>query len=55
MLSGLSFKGHGDFPAPCWVSAARVIEAVDLLEDCGLGLPTGFQSVSPDQFGLDRF
>jgi hypothetical protein len=34
--------------------AARVIEAVDVLEDGGFGLASGLPRAAPDQFGLDR-
>ncbi len=30
------------------------IEVVDVLEEGGFGLTTGFPRVSPDQFGLNR-
>lgn len=33
--------------------AAPVIEAVDLLEDGGFGLATGFPRPAPEQLGLD--
>ena len=33
----------------------RVIEAVDVLEDGGLGLAAIFPRSAPDQFGLDGF
>ena len=33
--------------------AARVIEAVDVLEDASFGLATGFPIPAPDQLGLD--
>lgn len=32
---------------------ARIIEAVDVLKDCGLGLSTSFPRAPPDQLGLD--
>ena len=35
------------------MSAARVMEAVDVLEDGGFGLATGFPNPASDQFGLD--
>ena len=34
---------------------ARVIEAVDVLEDGRLSLSAGFPIASPDQLGLDGF
>ena len=37
------------------MSAVRIIEAVDVLEDGGFGLATGFPIVPPDQLGLDCF
>ena len=37
------------------MTAAWVIEAVDVLEDGRFGLPTGFPGSPPDQLGLDRF
>jgi hypothetical protein len=37
------------------VPTAWVIEAVDVLEDCGLSLPTRFSRSAPDQLGLDGF
>jgi len=33
---------------------ARVIEAVDVLEDGGFGLASCLPCAAPDQFGLDR-
>lgn len=33
---------------------ARVIEAVDVLEDGGFCLASGLPRAAPDQFGLDR-
>ncbi len=33
---------------------ARVTEAVDVLEDGGVGLASGVPGAPPDQFGLDR-
>jgi hypothetical protein len=33
--------------------AARVIEAVDLLDDGGFGFATGFPNLAPVQFGFD--
>jgi hypothetical protein len=35
------------------VPTARVIEAVDVLEDGGLGLSAGFPGAPPDQLRLD--
>jgi hypothetical protein len=35
--------------------SARVIEAVDVLEDAGFGLAAGFPCPAPYQFGLDGF
>jgi hypothetical protein len=35
------------------MSTARVIEAVDVLEDGGFGLPTRFPGSPPDQLGFD--
>ena len=35
------------------MSAAGVIEAVDVLEYGGFGLPAGFPRRAPDQLGLD--
>ena len=32
MLSGLSFEGHGAFPAQCGMPTTRVVEAVDVFE-----------------------
>jgi hypothetical protein len=34
---------------------ARVIEAVDVLEDGGFGLATLFPRLAPDQLGLDGY
>ena len=34
---------------------ARVIKAVDVLEDGGFGVATGFPRAAADQFGLDGF
>ena len=34
---------------------ARVIEAVDVLEDGGFGVATGFPRAAPDQLDLDGF
>jgi hypothetical protein len=36
------------------VPTARVIEAVDVLEDGGFGLASGLPCAAPDQFGLNR-
>ena len=35
------------------MSAAWVIEAVDVLEDGSFGLPAGFAGPAPDQFDRD--
>ena len=35
--------------------AAGVLEAVDVLEDGGFGLPAGFPGSPPDQLGLGGF
>ena len=35
------------------MSAARIVEAVDVLEDRHLSLPAGFPGIPPDQLGLD--
>jgi len=37
------------------VTAARIVEAIDVIKDCHLGLPAGSPSVLPDQFDLDGF
>jgi hypothetical protein len=37
------------------VPTARAIEAVDVLEDCGFGLATGFAPAAPDQYSFDFF
>ena len=37
------------------MAAAWIIEAVDVLEDGGFCLPTGFPRPAPDQPGLDGF
>ncbi len=54
-LSHLSFEGDGAFPSQCFVTAARIVEAVDVLEDCHLSLPPCFPGPSPDQLCLDGF
>jgi len=37
------------------MTAAWIIEAVDVFEDGDLGLPSGVPCVPPDQFGFDAF
>jgi len=37
------------------MAAARIVEAVDVFEDCHLGLPPCFPRPSPDQLCLDGF
>ena len=42
------------FYLPCGMSAAWVIEAVDVLEDGGFGLATRFPRPAPNQLDHDR-
>ena len=35
--------------------AARIVEAIDVLEDCGFSLSACLPSSPPDQLGLDGF
>jgi hypothetical protein len=37
------------------MAAARVIEAIDVFEDCHLSLPAGVSCIAPDQFRFDGF
>jgi len=39
-LGHLTFEGQGAFASQCWMPTARIIEAVDVLEDGGFGLAT---------------
>ena len=41
------------FSSQCLMPSARVIKAVDILEDSRLHLPTHFPRPAPDQLGLD--
>lgn len=41
-LSHLSFKGDEVFPRQCWVAAAWIVEAIDVLEDRHLSPPSCF-------------
>jgi len=36
-LCGLSFEGQGVFPTQGWVLAARIVEAIEVLEDGQFG------------------
>ena len=37
------------------MTAARVVEAVDVFKDGHLRIPTGFPCIAPDQFRFDGF
>lgn len=55
MLGGLSFESHGAFPTQGRMSAAWVVEAVDVFEDGNFDVSTGLPVPAPDQFGLEGF
>ena len=53
-LGHLAFESQGAFPSQCGMSAAWVVEAVDVLEYGSFGLATRFPRPAPNQLGLDR-
>ena len=55
MLSGLSFEGHGAFPAQCGMPTTRVVEAVDVFESGHFDLSAGLPVSAPDHFCLEGF
>ena len=55
MLSGLPFESHGAFPAQGGVSAAWVVEAVDVFEEGEFDLSAGLLVPSLYDFGLEGF